>query len=103
MTVYWTEFAEDKLEDIFIYYKFKAGTRIAKNLVNGIIDASLNLEQNPYIGQIEDLLSERNQGFRYLVFKNYKIIYWIDNKNKKVYISNIFDTRQNPDKIKITP
>ncbi|WP_394350177.1 type II toxin-antitoxin system RelE/ParE family toxin [Mucilaginibacter arboris] len=76
--------------------------RTAKNLVNGIIDATINLEQNPYIGQVEDLLSERIQEFRYLVFKNYKIIYWVDNTNKKVFISNIFDTRQNPDKIKIT-
>lgn len=103
MIIYWTQFAEDKLEDIFIYHKFKAGISIAKNLVNGIVEATVDLEHNPYIEQTEDLLLERVQGFRYLVFKNYKIIYWVDNTNKKVFISNIFDTRQNPNKIKITP
>ena len=103
MIIYWTRFAENKLEEIFTYYKLKAGISFAKNLVNGIVDASLNLEQNPYSGPVEDLLSERIQEFRYLVFKNYKIIYWVDGINKKIFISNIFDTRQNPHRIKITP
>lgn len=31
LTVYWTVFAEDKLNDIFEYYKFTAGIRIAQN------------------------------------------------------------------------
>ena len=103
MTIYWTQFAEDKLEDIFIYYKFKAGINIAQNLVNGLIDATINLEHNPNIGQVEGLLSERIQEFRYLVFKNYKILYWVNDINRKVFISNVIDTRQNPNKIKITP
>lgn len=103
MTVFWTQFAEDKLEDIFVYHKFKAGSRTAKSLVNGIIDTTLSLEHSPYIGQIEELLLERIEGFRYLISKNYKIIYWIDRIHNKVFISNIFDTRQNPDKVKITP
>ena len=96
LTVYWTQFAENKLEDIFEYYKFKAGSRVAQTLVNGIIDVSLSLEINAYSGQKEELLSERIEDFRYLVFKNYKIIYWIDEVKHIVFISNIFDTRQNP-------
>lgn len=31
LTVYWTQFAEDKLDDIFEYYKFKAGIKVAQN------------------------------------------------------------------------
>lgn len=38
LTVYWTQLAENKLEDIFEYYKFKAGLRVAQTLVTGIID-----------------------------------------------------------------
>jgi len=32
--VFWTEFAEKKLEDIFLYYKNKASVSIAQKLVN---------------------------------------------------------------------
>ena len=99
LTVYWTQTAEDKLSDIFEYYKFNAGVRIAKKLINGIIDTSLELDKNAYGGQKEILLENRIQGFRYTVFKNYKILYWIDETNKIIFISNIFDSRQNPNKI----
>ncbi|TCN58605.1 type II toxin-antitoxin system RelE/ParE family toxin [Flavobacterium circumlabens] len=88
-----------KLEDIFEYYKFKAGIRFSQTLVKGIIDSSLSLEINAYGGQKEELLSERIEDFRYLVFKNYQIIYWIDEARKIVVVSNIFDTRQNPQKL----
>ena len=99
LEVYWTQFAEDKLTDIFEYYKFNAGIKVAQKLVNGIIDESLKLSKNPFIGQREDLLIDRIQEYRYLVFKNYKIIYWVDEINKMVLVSHVFDTRQNPIKI----
>lgn len=101
LTIYWTQFAQNKLEDIFEYYKFKAGIRVAQVLVDGIVNSSLTLEFNAFGGQIEELLSDRIQDFRYLVFKNYKIIYWIDETRNTVFISNIFDTRQNPEKLKL--
>lgn len=41
----------------------------------------------------------RNQEFRYLVYKSYKIIYWVNNEFRRVEIVNIFDTRRDPDKI----
>lgn len=99
LAVYWTQFAEDKLEDVFSYYIEKASEKIALNLVNGIIDKSLELEKNPLIGQKEMLLSDRIQEFRYLVYKNYKIIYWVNEANQRVEIVNLFDCRQNPLKI----
>jgi plasmid stabilization system protein ParE len=99
LEVYWTQFAEDKLTDIFEYYHFNAGVKVAQNLVNGIIDESLKLRTNPFIGQKEDLLLNRVQEYRYLVFNNYKIIYWIDDINKMIFVSHVFDTRQNPIKM----
>lgn len=96
LTVYWTQFAEDKLNDIFEYYKFKAGIKVAQTLVNEIIDISLTLEFNAFGGQKEELLSERPENFRYLIFKNYKIIYWIEEERQIIYVSTLFDTRQNP-------
>jgi len=96
LAVYWTQFAEDKLEDVFSYYIEKASEKIALHLVNGIIDKSLELEKNPLIGQKEMLLSDRIQEFRYLLYKNYKIIYWVNEANQRVEIVNLFDCRQNP-------
>lgn len=99
LEVYWTQFAEDKLTDIFEYYNFNAGFVVASKLVNGIIDESIKLSKNPFIGQKEELLNDRVQEYRYLVFKNYKIIYWVDEINKKILVSHVFDTRQNPVKL----
>jgi plasmid stabilization system protein ParE len=99
LTVYWTQFAENKLEDIYAYYSQTASKRIASRLVDGIIHRSLDLEKNPHIGQKEILLSNRLQEFRYLVYKNYKLIYWVNLEKKRVEILNLFDCRQNPEKI----
>ncbi len=100
LEVYWTQFAEDKLADIFEYYKYKAGIRVARKLINGILDESIKLEKSPFIGQKEELLDDRIQEYRYLVYKSYKIIYWVDEINKMIFVSHVFDTRQNPVKMK---
>lgn len=99
LEVIWTQFAEDKLSDIFDYYKVKAGVKTAKNIVTKIVDKTINLEKQPKIGAIEESLENRPQEFRYLVSTNYKIIYYINFETQKVMIANVFDTRQNPKKI----
>ena len=99
LTVYWTQFAEDKLDKIFDYYEAKTSSRIARKLIIGIIDKTIGLEKNPYIGQEEELLAGRPQNFRYLVYKFYKIIYWINQDKNRIDIASVFDTRQNPVKI----
>jgi len=88
------------LDDIFDYYEAKVSNRIAQKLVTGIIDKTIGLDKNPRIGQKEELLSDRSQNFRYLVFQKYKIIYWINQNKNRIDIVNVFDTRQNPVKIK---
>lgn len=99
LIVYWTRFAENKLDKIFDYYESKVSGGLAQNLVNGILDRTIGLEQNPQIGQEEELIHDRQQKFRYLVYKNYKIIYWINQRKDRIEISNVFDCRQNPEKI----
>ena len=77
LEIFWSQLAEDKLKDIFDYYKVKAGLKIARKIVNQIIDKTIDLDQNPKIGQIEDLLNHKKFEFRYLISTNYKIIYSI--------------------------
>lgn len=102
LNIIWTRLAENKIEAIYKYYRKKAGFKVAKNIVNGIIDSSINLKYTPNIGQKEELLKERKQEFRSLVSRNYKIIYWSDTRNNNIIIANVFDCRQDPDKIKET-
>jgi len=99
LEVYWTYFAQAKLDDIYNYHEIKANSSIAKKLIIGIIDQTIELGKNPNIGQKEELLLTRPEGFRYLVFKNYKIIYWRNKTKNRIEIVNVFDTRQNPEKI----
>jgi len=99
LKIYWTDFAKAALRDIFDYYKDKAGLRLSQRLIEGLIQSTEILVDQPYSGSKEELLSNRNEGFRYLVFKNYKIIYWVNQVNQRIEIVDVFDTRQNPLKI----
>ena len=99
LEVYWLQLAEDKLDDIYSYYKLKAGKDISQKLINGIVDTTIDLENQPEIGQVELNLSNRKQEFRYLVFKNYKLVYWINSDYNRIEIANVFDCRQDPEKI----
>ena len=103
LEVYWTQAAEDELFRIFKYYLEKAGYNVAKRLADGIHEEPFKLENSPEIGQIEELLKDRRQEFRYLVYKkNYKIIYWINRNENQIEIVDVFDVRQYPLKIKRT-
>ena len=76
LKIHWTDFAKKELQNIFEYYKEKASLRIATNLTEKIVKQTLKLSNQPKIGAKETSLKEREQEFRYLVYKNYKIIYW---------------------------
>ena len=94
----WSELSTKQLNDIFDYYSLKVSPRIAKKIVNKIVDRVEILLKNPLSGPKEELLSEMSEDFRYLVESNYKIIYWIE--NEIITIASVFDCRQNPEKMK---
>jgi len=97
--VFWTNFAKEQLNNIFDYYKVKANQRIARDLITGIVERTRTLEFQKEAGQREELLSLRKENFRYLIYKNYKIIYWFNNEKNRIEINDFFDTRQNPIKM----
>jgi len=102
LKIIWSEFAETQLDEIYEYYEKKASPRVAKKLLREIINEPKKLIKLPLIGQEEELLKQRETEYRYLVFKNYKLIYSIDNQNGFIKIADVFDTRQNPPKLKRT-
>jgi toxin ParE1/3/4 len=101
LDVYWSQLAEEKLEDIFNFYKQKAGLKTARKIIAGIVDYTIDLNKNPELGQEEELLKGLNKSFRYIIFTNYKIIYYINNEKRRLEIATVYDTRQNPNKLYI--
>ena len=100
LKIYWTDFAKKELRKNFKYLKDNASLRVAKNETKKIVKETRRLKKQPEIGQLEELLADRKQNFRYLVHQTYKIIYWINEDENQVEIIDIFDTQQHPIKIK---
>ena len=98
--IIWSDQAEIELDKIYECYCENASIRVAQNLLQKIISEPEKLLLIPEISQREELLLDRENEYRYLVFKNYKLIYSIDKKAKLIKIADVFDTRQNPIKIK---
>jgi len=97
MKILWSKFAAEELKEIFDYYKENAGISIANRLREKIFNSTRQLKTQPKSGQIEPSLNRMNEGHRYLVRGNYKIIY--KEVEEGILITDIFDTRQNPSKI----
>jgi len=99
--VVWSEFSEKQIDEIFNYYQQTSQSyHVALKIVTKILLAPDKLKNNPKIGQKEFLLQQRTIKYHYLVESNYKIIYSIDEENCHIKIADVFDTRQNPEKIK---
>lgn len=98
--IVWSQFSQKQIYDIYAYYLEIASESIALNLLTSLIRHSEYLSGNPEAGQIEELLKGRNTEYRYIVYRNYKIIYSIDFEHHMIKIADVFDTRKNPVKIR---
>lgn len=96
--VIWTNFAISELKNIYLYYRMVANDKVADKMRKSLFDATALLTEQPLIGAVEENLAILKQGHRYLVVGNYKIIYRIIQHD--IYITDIFDCRQNPQKMK---
>ena len=64
-----------------------------------VLEVSKLLAQNPQMGQQEEFLKHLNKDHRYVLAKpSYKVIYKV--YGQIVYITDVFDTRQDPEKMK---
>lgn len=100
--VVWSDSAENELDKIFEYYNEMVGNKVAKKIIKEIISEPNKLTSNKFTTQVEDLLLNRENKYRYLICNNYKIIYCIDENKKLIQISDVFDTKQNPIEINRT-
>lgn len=92
-----TEPAIQRLKEIHDYYQENVSKEIAVKIRSGIIKKLKSIRKNPSAGQEEELLKDLGLGHRRRVEGNYKIIYRIIGKT--IYVTDIFDSRQNPEKM----
>ncbi len=87
---------EDRIE--FLEDKLNYSTEDISNLRDRLFDKADSLAFNPRIGQYESALAYLGKGHRRVIVGKFKIIYLIE--GDKIYITDFFDTRQNPTKMK---
>jgi toxin ParE1/3/4 len=94
-----TNQALTSLNDSLIFLNVTQSITFEKALeIRGQIFARIeSLKLNPYLGQTESFMSKSKE-YRRLIEGSYKIIYYIE-KNS-VYVTDIFDSRQNPSRMK---
>ncbi len=97
MEIIWTDFAIKNLKDIFDFYSITANKKVANKIKREIFTSVKLLVRYPELGQFELSLETLNEGYRYILSGNYKVIYKIQDKN--IVISDLFDVRQNPIKM----
>ena len=84
--------ADLKIIHDFIALKSKQG---AKNVIRDIVNQSKKIHFGEQY-QVDEIIGEP---FRRMIVRNYKIIYKIQSESE-IRILQIFDTRQNPSKLK---
>ena len=92
--ILWDNEAKADLKLIFEYLKLKS-PQAAKNVIRDIVNQSKKIYFTEQY-QVDEFLGEP---YRRMVVRNYKLIYKIHSESE-IRILQIFDTRQNPIKLK---
>lgn len=98
MNIEWTAKAQEDLENIFNFYTDHFSKELARKTIKAIFNKISTLKLGNELGQKEELLIHLNQNHRYLISNHNKIIYKV--VESTAYITHVFDTRQNPEKLK---
>lgn len=99
ITILWTDKAKADLRTIFDYYCLETSEKIAHQMIHKLLKKTTQLSKNPKSGAVEPYLGHLKFEYRRLVEGHYKIIYRI--QDTKVFINRVFDSRQNPYKLKV--
>ncbi|MCW3808142.1 type II toxin-antitoxin system RelE/ParE family toxin [Plebeiibacterium marinum] len=98
MKLIFTEQALFSLEEALNFIAPKVSNKKLNEIKNNILDAADTLLLQPHQGQKEPLLEHLDLEHRRLIVNHYKIIYRVIGEH--IYITDIFDSRQDPDKMK---
>ncbi|MFA5330442.1 MAG: type II toxin-antitoxin system RelE/ParE family toxin [Prolixibacteraceae bacterium] len=98
MKLIYTEQALLGLEEALNFIAPKVTQKKLLEIRDEVLDAADTLLLQPLQGQKEPFLDHLGLGHRRLIVSHYKIIYRIT--GEYIYITDIFDSRQDPDKMK---
>lgn len=96
MKLVYTEQALFSLEETLQFISTKVSHEKLIEIRNRILDKADTLLAQPFNGQKEPFLDHLSLGHRRLIEGHFKIIYKVEGE----YITDIFDSRQDPDKMK---
>ncbi len=96
--IIWTLTALKNTKKIHQFYSKTANRDVADKIVEQIFNYVKSLNHSSFVGQAEECLKSLKKDHRYLVLDHCKIIYRVE--KSKVFITHVFDTRQNPKKLK---
>ena len=100
MIIIYTDQSIASLEESldFAIEEQKLSPEKASQLKLRLFNRADNLLQNPYKGQREEYLADLKEGHRRIIEGHFKIIYKIE--NQAIYITDFFDSRKDPAKMK---
>ena len=76
----------------------------AEEVAQGLSEMAISLDLLYHRGSVEIKLARRKKAYRYILFKRtpragVKIIYYVDEKSRTVYVTDFFPTEKDPKKI----
>ena len=99
MKLFYTEQALASLQECLDFFPPEVSEEKVNEVRDRILAKADQLLTNAHMGQHEEYLEHLGKGHRRLIEGNYKIIYRV--QGETIYITDIFDSRQDPSKMKI--
>lgn len=101
MDIFWSDLAKGNLKEIHEFYCLIANKKVANMLIKKLIACPEVLIDHPEMGILETHHVAIGREFRFLIEGNFKIVYKVFQKEDKILIATVFDTRRDPNKFKI--
>lgn len=98
MKLFYTQQALDSLQECLDFFPSEVPAEKVNEIRDKILAKADVLLINPYVGQVEEYLEHLDKNHRRVIEGNYKILCRIE--NEIVYVTDIFDCRQYPSKMK---
>ena len=95
--IIWTEFAQMQLNLVY-EFAYEQSPSYADKVIEGIDQCIQQLVMFPLSGPIEQRLVNFAEDYRFILSSYFKVIYRVEREGA-VVIVNIFDTRQDPEKL----
>lgn len=96
--VFVTHFALLQIQIIYNYYNLNISAKVAKNIKYYLLASIKSLKDEDVEWQQDCFLSYLGKNHRRLICGNYKIIYYLNIKENTIYVTDVFDSRQDPKK-----